>query len=344
MNQSIHKRRPKALVGGLIEFVGVMALAGILLVGFVYFSQDESEDMRSQAVASHLQEVVKVARAYLKFYGADVTTAVTGTGSNTAQIIAIPAWGSPCTVGSTPALSANASIALSRLPCLHDINFWPSGLQTTNPYNQTYILFLRRRNTPGTTPLTIEAVLLTYGGERIPTAVMTQVVSYAGTQAGFYSGDSPYNTPANRIYGAFGTWFFPVTAIPATLRTSLTQERFGLGHLAFYLGQRPLYPADQNWVVRRGTGSSTMTQDLNVSGQNLTFTGCSTGGTIGDAGTANAATTCKIRVKEIDICSTILNTPVCATLKRVGGKPNACRDVTDPVSGVLQEQCLPLSN
>ena len=328
--------------------LGVVVLAALLLVGFVDFSGDEGNRMREQAVARHLQEIAQATRAYAKHYEKDIVEALTATGANKNQKIVLGTEGSTCTAsdfGGTPEAANNitsasdAHIALDALPCLHDTNFWPEGFQAKNVYDQSHYLLFVRRNDSADDPVSVQMLLFTHGGEQIPTASLTQIASYTEGLGGFLSDDEPYNKTTDddgnsgtpevpEIHGAFSAWSLPNTLVPGGTNGYRGTGKFESGHLAFNLGVFPTATAEQpNGVVRKGTSTNPMTVDLRIKGQNLIFAGC-------DTAQGMSATTCKLRTKQVRICTDpTTSTPAadCVTLKRSSAnKPEVCRQVTNP--------------
>ena len=276
----------------MLEIIVVAVLALAFLATTVTIGLQEDEHVSSRAVAGHLGEIARVTDLYAQLHEADLLTALTATGAATNQKIVMPMedTGTPpsCTPSATPAISAttDAGRALARLVCPHNsTGIWPQGLSANNRYDQKhYVLFAR-----AATNLSFDTLVFTYGGEKIPTSSMTQIVRYTSGLGGFLSGDKPYDTPANTIHGAFGSWTLPVTQIPVAQRPT-DESGFATGHLVYRLGttttERP------SWLSRNSDTDdvNTMESDLFIRDKNLVFKTCS------------AVGSCEIRVKALVLC------------------------------------------
>ena len=296
-----HRRGRAILQGGLLELLIVVALAVVGTVAVLGSLYRENQRLGAQDVAAQLQVLGRFSRAYVSNYEPTITLALTASGAATNQKIILAMRGNACAAqdaGGSPETAGNitsgsdAHKALDELLCLHDTPHWDEeALEARNDYLQDHYLLLARRGTPGSTtdPFTIQMLLFTYGGEEIPTNILSRIVSYTGGLGGFISTDAPYNTTPAEIHGGFGSWTLAETFIPTSYRGA---DKFEAGHLAFNLGVHAVFRGGALFLSREEDPPSgnTMERNLTIEGKSLLFTDC---------GDDHA---CQIKVWKIELC------------------------------------------
>jgi prepilin-type N-terminal cleavage/methylation domain len=169
----------------------------IIVVASVYFAQmlaNDAEAIKAKGVAEKLLEVHEASRDYLKQHHVALLNCL----STTSTRIVVEA-GRPSRGAAVPGSPSNCSA----VPSLQGGGFLGPSYIDRNGYNQQHALLVRKVNVNGSDK--IDAMVVTYGGMRIPDRVLARVAGIVGA-AGGYLPEKPLSGDEGYIVGAYGGW------------------------------------------------------------------------------------------------------------------------------------------
>lgn len=148
------KRRQSGMT--MIEVLGALAIATVLMVGLSTMIDTSLEDLEGQQAALYQAQVVGAARKYINANYLDLE----------ADTAADP-----------------VAISISELK---GQKFLPDGFSETNAYQQRICVLVHQPD-----PGKLDALIATYGGKRIPERVLPKVAMEAGQGGGYISFHNP---------------------------------------------------------------------------------------------------------------------------------------------------------
>jgi len=149
------KRRQSGVT--MIETLGALAIATVLMIGLSSMIDASLEDLEGQQTALHQSQVVGAARKYIDANYLDLKDDTAGGGT-----VAIP------------------------LSELKDQHFLPDGFSETNAYLQRVCVLVHQPD-----PGKLDALIATYGGQPIPERNLPKVAMEAGQGGGYISERNP---------------------------------------------------------------------------------------------------------------------------------------------------------
>jgi len=195
-------RRSRARERGvtLVESLGALFVAGIMLIGLSMLIDTSMKNMRDQQAAQFQSQVASAATQLVQANYATLASSATAT---------------------TPAV-----VPLAAASGLQISSYLPPGLKTQNVYGQTPCLLVFAPSTGG-----LDALLVTEGGQTIPDLELGYIAANAGAGGGSIPAFKPgtANTANSAAYGAYGSW---VANTPNPSGASCTGKATGAGHLA----------------------------------------------------------------------------------------------------------------
>ena len=194
-------RRSRARERGvtLIEGIGALFVASIMLIGLSALIDTSMKNMRDQQAAQFQSQVANAATQLVQANYATLASSATAT---------------------TPAV-----VPLSAKSGLQLASYLPPGLNAQNVYGQTPCLLVFAPSTGG-----LDALLVTEGGQTIPDIELGYIAANSGAGAGSIPSVQPgtSSTPNSAAYGAYGSW---VANTPNPSGASCTGKATGPGHL-----------------------------------------------------------------------------------------------------------------
>ena len=183
----------------LIEGIGALFIASIMLIGLSALIDTSMKNMRDQQAAQFQSQVANAATQLVQANYAALAASATAT---------------------TPAV-----VPLTSTSGLQLASYLPPGLSAQNVYGQTPCLLVFAPATGG-----LDALLVTEGGQTIPDLELGYIAANAGSGAGSIPAMKPgtSNTANSAAYGAYGSW---VANPPDPSGASCTGKATGPGHL-----------------------------------------------------------------------------------------------------------------
>ncbi len=194
-----HRSRARERGVTLVESLGALFVAGIMLIGLSMLIDTSMKNLRDQQAAQFQSQVASAATQLVQANYATLASSATAT---------------------TPAvvpLTAASGLSMS--------SYLPPGLHTQNVYGQTPCLLVFAPATGG-----LNALLVTEGGQTIPDLELGYIAANAGAGGGLIPAVKPgtSNTANSAAYGAYGSW---VANTPNPSGASCTGKATGSGHL-----------------------------------------------------------------------------------------------------------------
>jgi len=186
----------------LVELAIVLAVAALLFAGLWRLMSSGNQQMRDQAAADQMKQLVSAVQGYLTT--AEAQALLTATAANGTIAISLPsaAWAS--VAACSPLTAANPELC-NYLPQSFNVN-------TTNPYNQIYNIRVRKDAQPAGSPArSYSFMIMTSGGDTIPDTSGGNISGMIGNSGGFiYSQDVCNATTGaatkNSACGSYGSW------------------------------------------------------------------------------------------------------------------------------------------
>ncbi|MEJ0063247.1 MAG: type II secretion system protein [Alphaproteobacteria bacterium] len=232
----------------LIELAIVVGVAGLLFSGLWRLMSSGSSQLREQAAADQINQVVSATRNFLASQQGQGLLTLMGPG--TAQELTLPDAG-----GCPGALPANQNTYC---------NFTPAGFTgaTANSFNQTYRVFARKLSgAVNAAAANYDFVVFTTGGDIIPDASGGRISANIGASGGFIYADAsvcatPLATLAdNAACGAFGGFALNLLAAPPT-GLSLVASPLS-GHIVTLNGSGTSNTNNSPWLARTNLPNDT---------------------------------------------------------------------------------------
>ncbi len=192
--RSLFRRSPDRRGFTLVELAIVLAVASLLFAGLWRLMAGGSTQMRDQAAADQMKQLLTAVQQYLvsSQEGRDLLKVLPG--------------------GGRFQLDLNGGASNPDF-----LNYRPAGFtaSTTNSYNQSYAVFVRRDDggAGGTDVTSYSVMILTRNGEVIPDASGARISALIGNDGGFIYSTDVCNAAAgvggatqNAACGAYGAW------------------------------------------------------------------------------------------------------------------------------------------
>ncbi|MDD5587244.1 MAG: type II secretion system protein, partial [Alphaproteobacteria bacterium] len=184
----------------LVELAIVLGVAAMMFAGLWRLMAGGNQQMRDQAAADQMNQLVSAAKGYLG-------------NSEGQQYVASLASGGTAALG----LPTNAADCAGTIPVTVPVtsglcNFLPAGFfsGTTNSYGQTYSIRVRKDSTEaaGNPAASYSFMIMTNNdGEDIPDSSGGRIAGIIGNDGGFIYGTDVCGAPANTMAcGAYGSW------------------------------------------------------------------------------------------------------------------------------------------
>jgi type II secretory pathway pseudopilin PulG len=172
----MNKRLLKVHGVTLIELLGVLSIAAIVVAGLATMVNSELNDMRGEQAGAYQAQIAEAAERYIK--------------DNYAAVLA----------GASPTVPT-----LIDLDALKSTHYLPNGVSATNAYGQAPCV-LALQPQPGK----VQALVLTRGGDSIPEKQRALVAAQSGKGGGSIGAATPLTAQ-----GAFGSWQMPLAGYSA---------------------------------------------------------------------------------------------------------------------------------
>lgn len=169
----------------LIEVAAGLVVMTIVLSSIAVMFAENSDQRNAKNAAEKMTQVHEAAKGYIKANYAALM--------QQAQAAPVVIDAGRARVTDQPGVNS-----------LQRLGFLPPSYIDSNPYGQQHAVIIRRVNT-GPTP-TLEAIVTTYGGRKIPEAQLGRVASFVGAAGGYVSDTNVQAGDQNRIVGNFGGW------------------------------------------------------------------------------------------------------------------------------------------
>lgn len=145
----------------LVEVIGAIAIASIMLLGISTAMDNVVEDSKGQQASLYQSQVTAAARKYMA--------------ANYAQLVTDTASG--------------ATVAVP-VAALQTGSFLSGSFASANAYGQVACILVRK-NASASPPAKLDAMVVTYGGQAMPEKDIPQVALNAGVEGGYISKRSP---------------------------------------------------------------------------------------------------------------------------------------------------------
>jgi type II secretory pathway pseudopilin PulG len=174
-----HRQRGIAL----IEILGVLLIAGMLLAGVVSMIDTSLEDTKAQQAALYQSQMATAATRYLSDNYPAIAVA-----ANLGQTLVYP------------------------LGTLQAAGVLPPGMSVANPYGQTPCLLVRPRQKLASDSIVLDALVVTEGAkaQAIPERILAFAAANAGVGGGFISSRNP-----TQAQGSSGAWTLSAATTPS---------------------------------------------------------------------------------------------------------------------------------
>lgn len=141
----------------LLETMGALAIAAVLVMGLTSMVDASMDDLKGQQAALHQSLVTRAAERYIRSHYEDLINATTG-----------------------------GRVEPVTMAELKAARFLSNGFSDTNNYRQTPCVLVRQPS-----PGRLDALVVTYGGEKIPERYIRMVALQAGQGGGYISETEP---------------------------------------------------------------------------------------------------------------------------------------------------------
>lgn len=236
----------------LVELAIVLAIAGLLFVGLWRLLSGGNQQLRDQAAASQIQQLIDAVKNYLS---ADPDGFLRNT---------VPQAGVGARLRLPTSNLNNADCRNNTAGTTNDgiCNYLPAGFvgeganSTTNSYGQTYFVRVIRNDNSltGTMPSAYSFMIITQGGDTIPDTSGGRISALIGGDGGFIYGSDVCGTPVNtRACGSYGGWAVSVTNSAPTgygFGGSAATGFYAVGHIATRTYASPATASDDVWLAR----------------------------------------------------------------------------------------------
>lgn len=142
----------------ILETLGAIAITSLLVLGLTSMVDSSMEDLKGQQTAFHQSQVARAAERYMRVNYDTLITATTG-----------------------------GKVEPVTMQELKNGRFLPASFSNTNNYNQTPCVLVRQINAGAGNPPQLQALVASYGGQKIPDRILAMVALQAGEGGGYIS-------------------------------------------------------------------------------------------------------------------------------------------------------------
>ncbi len=240
--------RQRQMGVSLLEVALSLTIMAIMAAELITMQARAAAQTKENVAADRMAAIVQAASTYIS--------------QNFQLMSQTPANGGAYTAGGLIIPIYNASgAAPAGLSTLQASGLLPAGQTPTNPYGQTEWLLVKQQSA---SPLVMNFLLVTTGGQAITAADLPYVASKIGAGGGFISTAAPYS--ASTIQGAYGGWSYPVA------NWNIGAIRPAPGHIAAVLayGVTPVAQYLYRVAVPFHPEANQMSTDLDMNNNNIT--------------------------------------------------------------------------
>ncbi|MGY3582237.1 type II secretory pathway pseudopilin PulG [Bradyrhizobium sp. USDA 4341] len=246
----------------LIESAVALGIVAIMLATFGQMVAQNQQSIKSRAAALQLQQVTNAASQYIQTnYGQVLNNTPVG------SVSYIPA-GQTSPGGAQP-------VGTAGMQSLQQSGFLSNTYVDNNPYGQQTALLVTQ---PATAPGRLEAMLVTYGGQKISDDELGRIATAVGAAGGFMPAKpTPNAGGAGQILGSYGGWRSTAATWAANGGGVVPSAGHAMATLAFQNGALL-----QDFLYRHDIGNpdaNSMYTDVHMQGNGLNGVGVICGGT-----------------------------------------------------------------